>query len=63
MTVFSKQMEHTNLKPGDAIYDIIQDEYTVHLAQVMKGEMSAQDTVTDMENKIQQRGKEAGLIK
>lgn len=63
MTVFSKQMEHTNLKPGDAIYDIIQDEYTVHLAQVMKGEMSAQDAVTDMENKIQQRGKEAGLIK
>ena len=63
MTVFSKQMEHTNLKPGDAIYDIIKDEYTVHLAQVMKGEMSAQDAVTDMENKIQQRGKEAGLIK
>ena len=29
----------------------------------MKGEMSAQDAVTDMENKIQQRGKEAGLIK
>lgn len=63
MTVFSKQMEHTNLKPGDAIYDIIQDEYTVHLAQVMKGEMTAQDAVTDMENKIQQRGKEAGFIK
>ena len=63
MTVFSKQMEHTNLKPGDAIYDIIQDEYTVHLAQVMNGEMTAEDAVADMEAKIEQRGKEAGFIK
>jgi multiple sugar transport system substrate-binding protein len=63
MTVFSKQMERTNLKPGDAIYDIIQDEYTIGLQNVMMNEMTPQQAAQTAFDNTVKRGKDAKILK
>lgn len=63
MTVFSKQMEHTNLKPGDAIYDILQDEYTVALQEVMMDQKTPEEAVQNAYDNTVSRAKEAGILK
>jgi ABC-type glycerol-3-phosphate transport system substrate-binding protein len=63
MTVFSKQMEHTNQKPGDAIYDIIQDEYTMGLQNVMMDKMTARQAAQTAYDNTITRAKEAKILK
>ena len=62
MAVFAKQMEHTNLKPGDAIYDILQDEYTVALQEVMMDRKSPEEAVQNAHDNTVTRAKEAGIL-
>ena len=62
MTVFSKQMEHTNLKPGDAIYDYIQEEYTIALQKVMMDAATAEDAMQEAYDNVIQRATEAGIL-
>ena len=62
MAVFSKQMEHTNLKPGDAIYDILQDEYTVALQEVMMDQKTPEEAVQNAYDNTVLRAKDAGIL-
>ena len=63
MTVYSEQMKHTNLKPGDAIYDYIQEEYTIALQKVMMDAATAEDAMQEAYDNTIKRATEAGIIK
>lgn len=63
MTVFAKQMENTNLKPGDAIYDIIQDEYTIALQEVMMDNLTPEAAMQAAYDNTIKRANEAGILK
>lgn len=62
MTVYSAQMQHTNLKPGDAIYDYIQEEYTIALQKVMMDEATSQEAMQEAYDNTIQRATDAGII-
>ena len=62
MSVFAVQMQHTNLKPGDAIYDYIQEEYTIALQKVMMDEATAEEAMQEAYDNTIQRAKDAGIL-
>lgn len=62
MAVYAEQMKHTNLKPGDAIYDYIQEEYTIALQKVMMDEATAEEAMQEAYDNTIQRAKDAGII-
>lgn len=62
MTVYSEQMKHTNLKPGDAIYDYIQEEYTIALQKVMMDTMTAEEAMQEAYDNTIQRATDAGIL-
>ena len=63
MTVLNTQMQHINLKPGDAIYDYIQDEYTAALQAVMMGDTTPETAVQNAYDNVITRATDAGIIK
>lgn len=62
MTVYSEQMKHNNLKPGDPIYDYIQEEYTIALQKVMMDAATAEEAMQEAYDNTIQRATDAGIL-
>ena len=63
MQVYKRQIEGAKMKPGDPIYAIVQDEYTLALQEVMANNKSPDQALRDAEKAVLKKAKDTGIIK
>lgn len=60
--VFGRQLEGARMKPGDAVFPLIQDEFAVAIQEVMMNQKDPATALDDAERNVIQRAKATGVL-